>query len=203
MANVNVFPWQVSGDIGGLGITRFWVQNAANTPLSSAECDVAGAAQSGFWQALQAITPSAVTWSAAGQLQSYDVATGAVVSVQFYGTVPTARPGGDGSKYVAGTGARINLKTNTVVNRRFVRGAIFAVPLASTVFNAANGELASSEQATILAAYVAYATALAAGSLKDVVWHRPTKALPASGVAEQVAAFDVPSQPAGLRSRRS
>jgi hypothetical protein len=126
-----------------------------------------------------------------------------VVSVQDYGTTPGAVPGGDSSKYIAGMGARLNLKTNVVVNRRFVRGALFVVPLASTVFNAASGDLASSEQTVILNAYLAYSAALILAGLKDVVWHRPTKALPASGIAEQVASVDVPTQPAGLRSRRS
>lgn len=202
MATIHKIQWSVSGDVGGVGVSRFWVENAAHTLLSSGECDTAGAAISGFFDTLRPYFPSSITWSPESPIEGYDVATAIPVGITGYGSVPAAKTGSDGSHYGAGLGARINLATGIVVGRRFLRGALMFVPLGSASYNAADGSVSLATQAAIQGAYAAMDATLVAAGLQFQVWHRPKPIGSGTGVAYSVSQVSVSKTPAGLRSRR-
>lgn len=203
MAILNISEWQVSGDIGGLGISRFHWENAAHTAGSPADCNAAGAAISGFFGALRANYPNNITWSPTGTIASYDVATALVQSVQGYTAVPAAHTGLSNADYGAGLGARVNISTGVVVGRRLLRGALFFVPLGGDSYDSTDGGLSGATVGNIVAAYNTMSAAFVAAGLSLVVWHRPKKLSPGTGVAFTQTAVAVNKAPAGLRSRRS
>jgi len=203
MAVVNVAPWEVSGDIGGIGLSRFWFENAAHTVASSSDCNSAGAAISGFFSTLRANYPNNILWSPGDGVQSYDVASGAVQAVQGYTSVPAGHTGLSNADYGAGLGARLNLQTGVLVGRRLLRGAMMFVPLGSDSYLAGTGNVSPTTVSNLINAYIAMMAAFTSASLSLVVWHRPKKTAPGTGVAYSVSEVSVGTAPAGLRSRRS
>jgi len=203
MAVINCAPWEVSGDIGGIGLTRYWFENAGHTQASASDCNSAGAAISAFYSTLRANFPSNILWSPGEGVSSYDVASAAIVGVQGYTSVPAGHYGLSSDPYAAGVGARINLHTGVVVGRRLLRGANMFVPMGSDSFITGTGNVSPTSVGNIVAAYVTLLAAFTSASLSLVVWHRPPKTAPGTGVAYSVSEVSIGTAPAGLRSRRS
>jgi hypothetical protein len=193
---------QLSGDIGGLGVSKFhWQRIDATTPLV-ADCNAAGAALHGLYNSLTGLFPSAITWTFPADVPLFDVSSALVQGILTMSSVPAAVSGAGGLDYAAGTGARINWKTTSIHGRRFLRGATFMVPLVASAYNG-TGAVAAASITTIQGAAATFLAAMATANLELIAWHRPLKGATTGGAAGLVAAAAVPSTPAGLRSRRS
>lgn len=203
MAVVNCIEWGVLGDIGGQGVTRWWFENAAHTTASNADCNSAAAASHAFYNSLNAQIPTAVTWTCVAGVGSFDVATALPAGLSEVTSLPGAVVGTNGYDYPAGVGARVNATTNQIVNRRYLRGGLFLVPLGGSNYSGTTGAINASDALAIATAYSTYLAAMATASLSAVIWHRPKPIAAGNGVAYSIVSANVPLQPASLRSRRS
>lgn len=191
----------LSGDIGGIGISRFHVQRIDDTTTTVADLNTAGAAIRTFYQGPN-FYPSNIAINVQALVQIFDSSSGIIYDEVTMTAVPPTLPGGLGGNYGAGLGARINWRTRTVVGRRFIRGATYLLPYAQGAFNA-TGAVSSGSKNSIIAAGNKLIADLAAAQLYLVVWRRPTKANAMTAGTGVVIGCDVPDSPAGLRSRRS
>lgn len=198
---VNTFSVTQSGDIGGNGVSRFHILGDGTAQLTNTQLNAAATAITAFYSALHLLLPSAVLWQLATTSAVQTVETGALVAEQNIPVVPAITAGLSAS-YPGGTGARVYWHTNQVKNRRLIRGATFIAPLIGTQY-ANNGALITSCATTIQAAAQAYIAAVTAATLVPVIYARPPKTLPGSGLVGNVVASSVGVKPASLRSRRS
>jgi hypothetical protein len=193
---------QLSGDIGGVGVSKFhWQRKDATTPLQ-ADCDSAGAALRALYNACIGVFPSAMSYQVLTEVPLFDVASALVSGILVMSSTPAVVTGGGGLDYAAGTGARINWKTTSIHNRRYLRGATFMVPLVAGAYTG-QGAVAGATITTIQSAAATFLTALDTANLELIAWHRPAKGATTGGAAGLVFTGQVPSTPAGLRSRRS
>jgi hypothetical protein len=202
MAIVAIVSVNGGGDIGGNAISRFAICNNAQTNLSGSEGNAAGAAVHGFYSTLSGNLANNYTWTVNPTWQEFVIATGVIDTVSSMSSPPAQVIGGGTGNYPGGNGARVNLHTTLVINRRLLRGALFFTPLNATSYDA-SGDVASSVRTAIVTAYNAYSAALVAAGLTPVVWHRPRPSSPSAGVVMNVNTASVGSQPGSLRSRRS
>jgi hypothetical protein len=202
MVELAVQELQVSGDIGGLGLTRFhWQRVDATTPLVP-DANSAAAAIHGLISIFSSAMPSDITWSFNPLVKLLDVSTGQVMGILNLTTVPAPVTGGSASDYGAGLGARINWSTTSVHGRRFLRSATYMVPLAGNAYST-NGSIASSVVTAGNGACATYLAALNTAALEGIAWHRPPKGTFTGGAAGLISSGQVSTTPAGLRSRRS
>lgn len=201
MVQIGSISWQVNGDIGQQGVSRFRFMRQDAAAITVADCNAAAAASQFIPGEASTWTPSDVTWSCNPEVEIYDMASGLVQPPLVIGVVPTAIPGAMAGNYAGGNGARINWRTMTIKGRRFIRGATYVVPLAGTAFSG-NGSLSSGFVTGMTGSANTMLTHFAAAALDFVVWSRPLKGATVGGVAGIVITGTVPTRPATLRSRR-
>lgn len=202
MVDISFVKVQVSGDIGGLGISKFGFQRVDATPPLQSDCNSAGAAVHGLLTAVRAVWPLDITWTILGECDLVDHATGAPAGIVTMSSVPAAVTGASAGAYGAGLGLRMNWKTPSVHGRRYIRGCTFFVPTTRDAFGS-NGAADPSTQASYASAGAAYIAAMAAANLDPIVWHRPPKGTTSGGAVGLITSAACSSVPAGLRSRRS
>jgi hypothetical protein len=202
MVNITHISMQVAGDVGGVGISRFWFQRADAADPTQSDCNSAAAA-------VRALLQSAVTYIAADttytcqtqcELQAHD--TGAVSGLVTISSVPAVVTGGGGGNYAAGTGYRLNWKTLSVHNRRFIRGCNFITPIASGGWTS-GGIAASAAVTAINTAIGTYLAAMSSAALDPIIWHRPPTGTFTGGAVGLIVTGAVSTTPASLRSRRT
>lgn len=157
------------------------------------------AAITSAFNALNAVLPDSVTFTVPNTGDSIEDTTGALSGV-WSGTGGQTIGGHAAGPVAAGVGACVSWTTGGIVNGtkgpRKLRGRTFIAPMGTGYFEA-NGTLSAAG----LGAVDAFGTQLrAAGPL--AVWHRPTKAAPASGNSYAVITHRVRDKVAYLSSRR-
>lgn len=203
MPSVASIDVALAGDIGGVGVSRWHFQViGGGVPLSS-DCNNASSAVHGFYTAMAGFTPQSITFGFPTIVEVKDVDSGAPTSNVLVTTVPGNVAGGDGAVYAAGVGARVNWKTSVIKNRRFVRGAVYYVPLGGTAYNHLDGAILPTPQNDLAAAATAYLNAMTAAGLSAVVYSRPKLHQVTGGSVGAITSFSVPNTPCGVRSRRS
>lgn len=210
MASIGRVKIEWSGFQGGPGLTVLHFGSPDLATFGQAEANDAVAKADALIQALKPYTPYQSAMKTMPDVEALDVATGALQSV--YNTTPaaaTVSTGTLGTKFTAASGAVITWKTNTVKNRRRMRGRSFLVPLSINIVEQ-NGTL----DPTFTAALNTAATALrATGSVTRLqVYARPVKdfTIPGTdvsytfngGKAGEVIGHVIPDKVAVLRSRR-
>lgn len=202
MPQLGEIMYNVQGDIGGQGVSRFRFvrQNAGN--ISGADANAAAAAARLLLNAAAGVLPSAVTWTCNAQCNIYDSASGLVQGPLIITSLPATVTGSGGTNWAAGVGARVNWKTSTLQGRRLIRGATFVIPLAGGAFGP-GGSLQASQITALNAGAAAYLNAMTTALLYPVIWHRPAKGSLTGGTTGIVFAGTTSSVPSGLRSRRS
>lgn len=201
MTLVAAVAWNVQGDIGGQGISRFWFRVAATGGPTNADCNAVAAASRSLLASTQPYMPSAISWSCQAQVDVYDADSGLVQVSRVITSLPANVSGVQAGNYVAGTGARVAWKTALTKGRRLIQGALFIAPMSQQGF-AANGALAPAAVSAINSAANGYIVALTPNGQFPVVWSRPPKGLHAGGVAADVNTAVCGTVPASLRSRR-
>jgi hypothetical protein len=155
-----------------------------------------------FWFSVATDTPSNVVWQWQTQVSVLDEDT---AKLQRYMTVtspPLNVTGQDASKYIAGTGLRIDWLTSTVSGRRMMRAANYLIPLTSAAFTSQGAVSAAIATAVTTAAGVCL-NDLDTANLALVAYHRPPKGTFSGGHSGVVTSYRVPIQGSTLRSRRT
>lgn len=202
MAPVGEIAWHVSGDIGGLGISRFRFVTQTSGTIVQTDANAVAAAVRLFLNPLASNIPSTVTWTCDPVCKVYDHITGLVLPPVPITTVPAPVVGSSSAAHGAGLGLRVNWKTDTVSGRRLIKGATFVVPLASGAYQS-DGSIFGTVITTANNAAAAYLAAVTTANCNPVIWHRPPKGATSGGLTGVTFAGQGSTTPAGLRSRRS
>lgn len=192
----------LSGDVGGLGLSRMHFQRADAGTILVADCNAAASAWHGVWQGVHSYLPLNYSVTFAADVAIREVDTGAPDVALTLSSVPANVTGSDNNKYAAGVGVRVNWNSASVRNRRFMRSATFIVPLCSDAFTTA-GVVDSTFQSSLITLLQTCLTSLNGAGLEMIVWHRPAKGTFVGGAAGLVVGATVPGVAASLRSRRS
>jgi hypothetical protein len=192
----------VNGDAGGQGISRMHFQRQDATSITVADCNAAMAAWAALWAALKTNVPAGITWTWQPNVLVIEHATAQVQALLTATTPPAPMVGTSASNYVTGTGLRFDWLTQSIHNRRFLRGSNYMIPLGQGAFST-NGNVSSGVVTSATSAANTFLNALNTAQLELIAYHRPPKGTQAGGAAGLVSAVRVPSQPSGLRSRRA
>lgn len=192
----------IAGDVGGTGISRFrFIRDDAGVPQPS-DANAAGAAVKGLYTAIASVMPLTITAAVQSTCEMFDIGSGLVEGSLAMTTTPTAVTGTGSGGYAAGTGARVNWRTNTISGRRMLRGATYLVPMSSNAFTTTGGFVASTKTAVNSGA-AAYIAAMVTAHLVPVVWHRPPAHTTTGGKTGPIVSGTIGNAASGLRSRRS
>lgn len=202
MPQVAEVAWHISGDIGGIGVSRFRFVRQDSASITGPDVTAVATASAAFFTAVKSYLPIGCTWSISPQVNIYDSASGVVQGPLNIGSPPANVLGAGSGNYGGGTGARVNWHTSTLVGRRLLKGALFLVPLGTPGY-AANGAINSTAVTTVNSAATTYLTAMTTAVLYPVIWHRPKKGATSGGMVGTVFSGVCSATPAGLRSRRS
>jgi hypothetical protein len=202
MVNIAHIDVLSAGDIGGAGISRVWFQRSdASSPVVS-DCNAAAAAVRALWGAASTYLSDDMTYTISPTVELLAHDTGEIQGLVTLSSVPSPVTGGSSSNYAAGTGFRLNWKTQSIHNRRFIRGCNFLTPVGSGGWST-SGQVASGAQSGMASAIATYLAAMATASLDPIVWHRPPKGTFSGGAVGLVLTGILSPTPASLRSRRS
>jgi len=202
MVDIAHIDVELAGDVGGAGISRFWFQRSDATPPVVSDCNSAAAAVRALWGAASTYLSSDMTYTINPTVELVAHDTGAISGLVTITSVPTAVSGGSGSNYAAGTGFRLNWKTLSVHNRRFIRGCNFFTPVGSGGWSS-NGNVSSGALSGMATAITTYLGAMATASLDPIIWHRPLKGTFTGGAVGLIVTGSVSPTPASLRTRRT
>jgi hypothetical protein len=202
MVQFGTIEMDLSGDVGGAGINRMHWQRTDAAAINVADCNSAAAAWHGVWQGVHANMPFGYTVTTNPAVEIREVDTGAPDDVQQLTAIPAVVTGSDTGHYAAGVGVRVNWKSSSVRNRRFMRGATLLVPLVSDTFTT-GGVVDATFISGLVTTLNTFLAAMASNTLEMIVWHRPAKGQTTGGAAGLVTGFSISTVPASLRSRRT
>lgn len=192
----------IAGDVGGQGISRFrFIRNDAGI-ITVADCNAAGAAVQGLYNGMKVWLPASITVTVQPLVELFDPGSALIQGGLTMTSVPGGVTGQASGGYSAGVGCRINWKTNQISGRRMLKGSTYMVPLGGNAY-ISNGSLNAGPVNQATTSGNAYIAAMTAANLVPVIWHRPHKGFTTGGLTGVVNALQVPTTPAGLRSRRS
>jgi hypothetical protein len=201
MPLVVIFTVQQSGDVGGLGMSRFAVQNSAGTSMSNTELNACAGALGGLYSTYATYAPTNMSFSILNTAQVVDEQTGELAMVQNIPTV-SVKTGSSGGNYAAGVGARLYWHTTTVKNRRLVRGATYLTPITSG-FMTNSGTITPAIVTALIGAGNTYIAAISAATCTPQVWCRPKPKTAGNGLSAVISSCSMQATVASLRSRRS
>lgn len=195
-----------NGTSGGPGITQMafqsqtdphsWDASAAQTAVNAVRA---------FWNTCQGLLPNNITLVVDPVVDVFNIADAGLVGSYTAATPPTSLTGLSTGAFSMAAGAKITLKTASVINRRRVHGGIFIVPAGGDLFDT-DGVITSSNQATMVNAANTLRTTMLAANAGLCVWSRPRPAKGTkpsfTGQASDVTGFVVNSHGAILRGRR-
>jgi len=202
VAQMGICTFQITGGIGGVGISRWHFQRQDLATITGTDADAAATAFRGVWQAAHSEIPLGLTVSLVGPCDVIDSATSIPIgSVGYSGSVSPVTASST-SHGAAGNGIKVTWGTATVVGHRILKGHTALVPLTTDAFNA-DGSVNSTISTGYATAAVACLAAMSSASLNGVVYHRPKKGTFTGGVAGIITSAGTSLQGTWLRSRRS
>lgn len=191
-----------NGDIGGIGINRFYMAFPSGTTPADADLGTWSHVVMELYAAVDAYLPDSATFTFQPVVQVVDSESGALIT-ELTPTSPAGPVSGLGSSgYAGGSGARLYWHTATVSGRRFIRGATYITPLANAAYDGGGG-IAAAVVTGFADAGNSYVLALAGTVGRPVIWHRPAKTTHVGGLTGEIIGCTVTHQPGSLRSRRS
>lgn len=185
-----------SGWPGGPGLSTFYFTTPLQDVAAAARC-VAGV-QAMYAGHIRLISPSGVIFQVSNQVDVITAATGAIVDTLIVPVQPP-QPAPGGSDFAPpAIAVLVQLRTDTFIAGKRIRGRVFLSPLKATVIGG-GGQVDATVQSGTESTWNGMIAALAAGDLY-VVWHRPKLGL--GGQALPVVSATVPAKFSVLRSRR-
>lgn len=198
---VNEVQVRFSGDVGGIGLSRFrFIRNDAGV-TTVADCNAAGAAVRAFLGTLS-YWPTGLSVAVQAQVPMYDIGSALVQGYLTMTSIPSNIAGSSSGSYGAGLGLRVNWKTNTISGRRMLKGASYLVPVSSGAFSG-NGGVNSVIANQMTGAATTYINAMTTANLVPVIWHRPLVGETSGGIVGVITSGITSLTPSGLRSRRT
>lgn len=185
---------------GAPGYSRFSFSDLTD----NASRNSAGAKVQALFEGIKAYLPQNTTISVQGQVDEFDVSSGALIGSASMTALPaTTTSSATAASFAGPAGGCITWNTSLIVNRRRLRGRTFVVPVAGPALDT-NGSLSS---AFIAAVNTAATTFIATTAPRPNVWGRQwNNANPPVQVGGTLAAIDayvLRDQAAVLRSRRT
>lgn len=193
---------QLNGDVGGLGVSTWYMHNNAFTGPTTGNVTTWLSHIQTFWSAVHSLLSNKVTLTFTQPVEFLDIATEALTGVNTSFTDPGSVAGTSSAAYIAGVGARVNWRTSNIRHRRLVRGATHVTPITDTSYDT-NGLLTSGVVTTVGTAAAAYVSAMAGDSLVPCVYSRPRPVSAGNGTVSDINSADTSVQPSWLRSRRT
>lgn len=201
MVNIGAIVVHVSGDIGGIGQSKLYFQRTDATTPTVSDCNAAGAAVHALYQSMYANVSDNTASQVQGLVELVDHATAAPGGILALSSVPAQVNGLASGNFAAGVGGRMNWKTGSVHNRRYIRGCTFFTPFTPLAYTG-DGEIASGVITAANTAAATYITAMGAASLDPIIWHRPPVGTFSGGAVGLITAGILSATPGSLRSRR-
>lgn len=201
MPQVAEIEYIVSGDYGGVGVSRFRFTRRDSTAITGADVNAVAASARKIFLAAAPYIPSVVGWTCQAIANVYDVDSALVQGPLSISSLPATAQGSASGTWAAGSGCRVNWKTSTIRGRRMLRGATYLIPLAAGGFGS-TGAVLSTARSAIDAACATYINELTTAQLYPVVWHRPLKGQTSGGMTGVIFAGLSSPTPSSLRSRR-
>jgi len=181
-----------TGWSGGPGYTSIYcIADGTLTP------DAQAAAIRAFLFAIKGELPTEVTYASTGSYRTVDEATGDLLGINAYGTVPASVAGGGNPSFASPSGCVITWLTSAHGAHKAIVGRTYIVPSGSNMFQN-DGTLTDADRSLVQTQAAALVTALS-GDM--VVWRRPVAG--AGGGRSVVTAARVADRVAILRSRRA
>jgi hypothetical protein len=181
-----------TGWSGGPGYTSLYCQSdGENTPQQCVDAIRA------FFFAIKGELPTEVTYTSVGSYRTIDPATGNLLGITAYGTVPVAVSGGGNPTFASPAGSVVTWLTSAHGPHKAIVGRTYIVPGGTNMYQN-DGTLFDASKALQQAAAAALVAALSPDLL---VWRRPVDG--AGGGVSVVTAARVADRVAMLRSRRA
>jgi len=188
--------FKIGGSTGLPGLhTTYW-NGTGTSPVAADALDVVDRVHD-FWEAISELLSAGLDITCTDPVDVLESTTGELTGSLPPGTVAPVE--GDGSSTLPrATMLLLKYLTDDIVGGRRLRGRSFIGPLSVTTNT--TGSVTPGSNTTLLTAAGNLQTGTT-GS-RQVVWHRPTQALPASGVVSEVTSYASSSEFSVLRSRR-
>ena len=186
MATLNRYKVVWTTGPGGAGLSVFYTLAADDVTTDLAT----------FFNAIKGGIPTAVTWQIPSEGDQIDSSDGSLTGAWTGGTGATIAGTASGA-YAAGTGMYVRWVTTTVRAGRRFRGRTFLCPISTALYDS-TGTIDNTNLATLQTA----ATNLANTS-KLVIWGRPLKNQPGTGMSSTVVGAVAVDKVTSLRGRRS
>lgn len=199
--NLAIATVEISADIGGVGINRFYMNTGLSGPPTPTELTGWAEAILFLYNAGAAVIPDSVLFTIQPVVKVVDDESGALITELPIPTPPAPIAGTGSSGYAAGSGIRLYWHTGTISGRRFIRGATYITPLASAAYDS-NGGISSVVVSTFTTAGASYLTAMGGVGGAPTIWHRPAKGTHTGGISGTIVSCTATQQPGSLRSRR-
>lgn len=188
----------LTGFTGAPGLMYFHYQGSTPGAFSTADATAAIAAVRQFLFANSATFGAVVSLQVQSAVEVVDWVTGALLRLEA-GTGAAVVVGSATSPVLTAEGPLIQWFTQTVINRRLLRGRQFLIPSGTSAVTATGAVAAARIAAGVAAGNALIATAGPTFS----IWHRPVPfASGSNGTVGAVISCAVPDKVAVLRSRR-
>jgi hypothetical protein len=203
LVSVGVIRTTWAGLSGGPGLTQLFFQDATGAQISSSQATTCTGAVRLFWDAMKAHLPDDLVLTVQPGVDIYEIASGELIAAVTATTSPPAVAGTATGGYAAAAGMKVNLVTNVIATGRRVRGAIYAVPAAASVYTA-SGQIGSTQRTAIDSAGNTLLTSFASAGCNLVVYSRKKlkDGLEVNGHTSVVAKLETNEKTAVLRGRR-
>jgi hypothetical protein len=195
-----------SGTSGGPGLSQLaFVDNVDEGFPDAGQAQAAVNAVRQFWDTIKAHITADVTLTVSPVVDSYDVGNGALLASISAATAPNSVSGTSATAYSMASGMKVSLNTENIRNGRRVRGSLFIVPAAQTVYTT-NGTVDNAVRTAVNTAGLTMIGGFFASNLDVVVWSRPLPdnhpQAPRDGAVSAVIGVETSEKVAVLRGRR-
>jgi hypothetical protein len=191
-----------AGASGGPGVTQMAFYDATGADINATQAGSCTAAVRTFWDAIKANIPDNIQLTVSPVVDQYNFETGALTRSVTAASSPATVIGTSGAVFSMASGLKINLNTGVIRFGRRVRGAIYVVPAASTVYTT-DGAVLSTVRTSINSAGATMITSFLAAGCNLAVYSRP-RVIPSAriGTINLVSGIETNEKTAILRGRR-
>lgn len=203
--SVGIIRTAWAGTSGGPGLTQLAIREPSGTFATDASVQSCVNAVRAFWNAIAAQLPDEIVLTVQPTVDWYREADGELIGSITAATAPLSVQGGFAGSFSMATGYKCNLQTGVIRDGRRVRGSLYVVPAASTVFST-SGTVASGSRTTANTALATLKSSINGSGLEWCVYSRERQATATKpyrpGITSPVTIAEVNEKSAVLRGRR-